>query len=522
MIKRTSGLVAGYRQFGGGQLELEPSEAGSAATYAALGSLGVVNAAHYGASPGASAATNTAAIHAARDVAGDAGGGIILLPPGVYEHNGILLNRSNVPLVSYGPGFFGGVADIAPAVTLKYMGEDENAVVVSSDDDSSAEKVVGTGLIGICSDANSRAENAVVIRSVNGSKFDFMAKGGTERQVFITTVSALSSARDPQDNDFYYINAIATGDADGVVAETATVGANISVNLFRFIRVLHANGVGLWWGNCDNTAVMDLVVQRTPAGTGRGVVLAAGDGIVSNGCRHNVFYHVGQGAGGILSQGTSSGAAPAVENTILYLDRENSGADPVIEEGSQLTWGSNKGVLLNQAFGPSYFSNTHSAALTTREDGSSTTTLTVHNSAQAHLSLTDGTNAWGVSVDSNGNLRFNRAAGSGRPQFLTAPLEVGSLALNTATIDTGGGLGTANGVRLLDCSDGNRQFTLPAANAMTPRSLVLALRRIDGSENTCTIAAAGTDTIDGGSTITLAVGEGAVFVSNGEDAWYSI
>jgi len=94
----------------------------------------------------------------------------------------------------------------------------------------------------------------------------------------------------------------------------------------------------------------------------------------------------------------------------------------------------------------------------------------------------------------------------------------------------GGGLATyaANatltpadaGLVLVDASGGARTITLPAANAMNARPMPFRVVKIDASANAVTVQRAGTDTIEGATSIVIA-GQwaSAVLVSNGANAW---
>jgi hypothetical protein len=74
----------------------------------------------------------------------------------------------------------------------------------------------------------------------------------------------------------------------------------------------------------------------------------------------------------------------------------------------------------------------------------------------------------------------------------------------------------------VNATSGNVTLTLPAANAwganMSPDILI---RRIDGSGNTVTIQRGGSDTLNGGTSETIAAGIARRYNTNGATAWYS-
>jgi hypothetical protein len=90
----------------------------------------------------------------------------------------------------------------------------------------------------------------------------------------------------------------------------------------------------------------------------------------------------------------------------------------------------------------------------------------------------------------------------------------------TYTSDTT--LGALYNVVFVNATSGNVTLTLPAANAwganMSPDILI---RRIDGSGNTVTIQRGGSDTLNGGTSETIAAGIARRYNTNGVTAWYS-
>lgn len=75
-------------------------------------------------------------------------------------------------------------------------------------------------------------------------------------------------------------------------------------------------------------------------------------------------------------------------------------------------------------------------------------------------------------------------------------------------------------VYFVDATDGAVTITLPAADESSMR---LSIKKIDSSANAVTVAAAGSDTIDGAATKSLASQYDAVeVVSDGSSAWYEL
>jgi hypothetical protein len=76
------------------------------------------------------------------------------------------------------------------------------------------------------------------------------------------------------------------------------------------------------------------------------------------------------------------------------------------------------------------------------------------------------------------------------------------------------------GLVMVDASGGARTITLPAASAMNARPMLFRVVKIDTSANAVTVQRAGTDTIEGATSIVVnGQWASAVLVSNGANAW---
>ncbi len=76
-------------------------------------------------------------------------------------------------------------------------------------------------------------------------------------------------------------------------------------------------------------------------------------------------------------------------------------------------------------------------------------------------------------------------------------------------------------VNVVDASSAARTVTLPAANA-TPNGKTYVVKNKAGSANNVTVAAAGSDTIDGSANITLTAGQVAWLICDGTSLWNAI
>jgi hypothetical protein len=94
-------------------------------------------------------------------------------------------------------------------------------------------------------------------------------------------------------------------------------------------------------------------------------------------------------------------------------------------------------------------------------------------------------------------------------------------AIRTVTADT---VLTADdaGTVLASAAGGNRAVTLPAAAGANGRPLRFAFARSDASANTLTVQRAGTDTVEGATSITIPVGGRVQLISDGVAAWIMV
>jgi hypothetical protein len=78
------------------------------------------------------------------------------------------------------------------------------------------------------------------------------------------------------------------------------------------------------------------------------------------------------------------------------------------------------------------------------------------------------------------------------------------------------------GLVLVDASGGARTITLPAASAMNARPMLFRVVKIDASANAVTVQRAGTDTIEGGTSIVInGQWANAMIVSSGVNTWFN-
>ena len=102
---------------------------------------------------------------------------------------------------------------------------------------------------------------------------------------------------------------------------------------------------------------------------------------------------------------------------------------------------------------------------------------------------------------------------SGLPAWSDATLATASKTSNYTITGT-------DVVIFADATSGNVTVTLPTASSFTGYRFYV--KRIDGSGNTCSIARSGSDTIDGGTSVSLAAQYTSLTIISDGSAWYII
>jgi microcystin-dependent protein len=78
------------------------------------------------------------------------------------------------------------------------------------------------------------------------------------------------------------------------------------------------------------------------------------------------------------------------------------------------------------------------------------------------------------------------------------------------------------GLVLVNASGGARTITLPAANALGGRPIQITIVKTDTSANAVTVQRAGSDTINGQTSLLLAVGDRVTLISDGVNIWFTV
>lgn len=268
----------------------------------------------------------------------------------------------------------------------------------------------------------------------------------------------------------------------------------------------------------------------------------------------------GHGTGGPTASGAiyTGGAVPA-STRVTYSDGTTLTGDSgftraslalTVDSGSDGTYifgSARTGFISGGTTGAAYWAHKDATpgqyalrqigALSTVCNGVANVFLSISNSVKCTLATTSFTFASGVPVTiSDSTASTTTATGC---LILSGGLGVAGAITCGSTINSGSVISSAGLAAAVtaktadytatasdyfvtaDATSGNVTITLPAANARgAGKTPFVRVKRIDSSGNTVTVQRAGSDTIDGGTTTTLAALGAKDFSSSGGTAWY--
>lgn len=382
-----------------------------------------------------------AAIDAAIAAAKAVGGGTIFFPPGTYAISGeIVVDASNILLLGCGSDSSHIQSPLLgqSTTTLKWIGAAAGRMMkFTSPEGAANQKQTGGGCKGMSFDSNigsgTPADFGLLVESWQTGFFSNLYFNEFDGVCLdVNVVTTLGDATSTQRCIFEQIMTRSAAQANGIgVRLGGSSAGNPSFNHFRLIDVRHENGTGFECGNSDNNLFENIRIFRGGVGTGTGLVLKAGAADVQT-CRANYFVSLNATDGGILAEGTPSNTVASYDNHILFYDKDNAGPDPVIETGAQLFWQASDGAWRDFMCQQLGVGETLTGALTARANLGNTVSMLVVNDNEGHIILRNnaGTEIWKMFLNtSNGNLQFNRLAGTGGfnvPGNFNAPLSLGA------------------------------------------------------------------------------------------------
>jgi hypothetical protein len=535
-----------------------PSGTGAVATTVQAKLRESVSVADFGAT-GNGTTDDTAAIQAALDYVQTLKGGGVNIPAGTFKITS-MLSVSVGAVVIRGAGFDNyhgtGTAGANAATKLVWAGASGGTMLkFFSTEGLTAQKQNGGGIENIYFDSGvttngTGANYAIQFLSRNFALlknlyfYEFQVSG-----LRMGCVTQLFDARDPQNNKIErcsgqnYINLtggsfLLDGDAavpSGSGSGGTYVGANVSLNTFSECAAVFKDGEAFCFKNSDHNFLFNCTAFRYPGSAGSGLAFHGSNAGTAGGytARKNVIH--GFSGGTVLKAYTTATYTYASgPNQFTMLDDANNTPYPTIEAGTEakppLIEVISRTNLLHYfpaMFSPvavyaGTFANADSlggyaqSRVTTesfRVENGSSEGIRIARPATDNLTVTSEYSIAPVSTSLN--LRFLRVAGTGVVQ-MSAGMGYNVNTVGTVTLTN------QNIVVLIDAAGGNRTITLPLANAYGVNiSGQISIRRIDTSGNTVTIQRQSTDSLNGGTSETLATSVGKTYVCDGTSAWYS-
>jgi hypothetical protein len=402
---------------------------------------------------------DTAEIQAAIDYIESINGGVVQIPQGTYKITSTLQMDASVGVQLIGQGGDGihdGGTGAAAATTLAWYGASNGTFIsVSSPSGAANARQFGPSICDMKLDCRSLAGIGLLVNSVrNGTFSRIYVLSPTIAGVKTTTLgnASLAEGSDTQRCVFDRISVRAIDDAGTRPAHGlwltshSPVGSNsnTSLNYFTQCDMQMWGGVGSGYGlfleDGDNNTFMNLRVSRASATTVEAVRIVG-----NTHCDANYFWNLSAGgANSITIRGTASGfAINPTKNSFWCTDSGNGTQIPTVDSGVIYFWHNDDNVLKQTMFNQAIIAD--SAVQARNNYGNvGNGSVYVFNGSNNHILLGDGTNLWGVNIESStGDLRLLRLVGSGS-------VNIGSnVVYNNKTVSEGAADSGGTGFRVL-------------------------------------------------------------------------
>lgn len=400
-------------------------------------------------------ADDTAAIQAAIDYMESINGGVVQLLHGTYKITSTLQMDASVGVQLIGQGGDGihdGGTGAAAATTLTWYGSAGGTMLnVSSPVGATNARQFGPSVCDVKLDCRSLAGIGLLVNSVrNGTFSRIYILSPRIAGVKTTTLgnALLAESSDTQRCVFDRISVRAIDDASTRPAHGLwltshqPVGSNSNTSLNYFTQCDMqmwggaGSGYGLFLEDGDNNTFMNLRVFRASATTVEAVRIVG-----NTNCDANYFWNLSAGgANSITIRGTASGfAINPRKNSFWCTDSGNGTQLPTVDSGVIYFWHNDDNVLKQTMFNQAIIADSQAQALG-NYGNIGNASVYVFNGSNNHILLADGTNLWGVSLDSaTGDLRLLRLVGSGAVNVGDgSPVKILGKNVTEGAIDSGG------------------------------------------------------------------------------------
>jgi hypothetical protein len=356
------------------------------------------------------------------------------------------INQSGVKIYGSGQSTVHNVGQVFSGTTIFWLGGAATAVMqtIQPTAGASNQHLSGITYYGVSFNCGSAVTQGVVIRSVRSSLIGIGVANATTTGVVLGVLAtgSLGENESLQTNDIYLsLRQVDGAGANGVPLRLqGSSTANVSLNRFRMVEIIHGNTSAVIEENADNNIWEEF--RSFATGTATYSVEWLGAAIEADSCRAEQFYKFTANLPAV-GRGTGTYAYPATNNIIFGLDRDNATPTPVFETGATGVWQDTRGFLGGSTGGGLLsIGGVIAEGVTGLINGRArvgSESLHIVNNSTDHMrfSNNDGSVEWGISFDGSGNLRFVRVAGSGNVNLpSTSAFNGGAITLGAA--DSGG------------------------------------------------------------------------------------
>lgn len=260
-----------------------------------------------------------------------------------YAISGALpqVNVSGVKLIGFGPSSNHDTGSINGTCLKAITNSGFNMLTVAPTEGVSSQRVDGVRIEGISFDGNSRATKALIVKSVRNARIDTYAEECVSSCYELGVVNLLGEACDLQDCNFRLYGRQISNSAN-VIQITGTSAANVSLNHFEMVDVVHKNATGIVCQNPDNNLWSDTRVYRAAGGGATNSIEWQGGSTEPLSTRWEVYTKLTATVAAI-AKGTGTYTVAAKNIKIGTLDLANATPVPTVETGASvdgvwLTW----------------------------------------------------------------------------------------------------------------------------------------------------------------------------------------
>jgi hypothetical protein len=331
------------------------------------------------------------------------------------------INQSGVKIYGSGQSTVHNVGQVFSGTTIFWLGGAATAVMqtIAPTAGASNQHLSGITYYGVSFNCASAVTQGVVIRSVRSSLIGIGVANATTTGVVLGVLAtgSLGENESLQTNDIYLsLRQVDGAGANGVPLRLqGSSTANVSLNRFRMVEIIHGNTSAVIEENADNNIWEEF--RSFATGSATYSVEWQGAAIEADSCRAELFDKFSANKP-VLAHGTGTYTYPSTNNIINSLDADNATPLPVYGTSATGFWrdtrgifgGSSGGILAEKA---ALGDNITTALAARTRLGTSTVHIVNDSTDHAQFSDAANTNRWGVSIDGSGNFRFVRLAGTG-------------------------------------------------------------------------------------------------------------